>query len=252
MSVCPCSSCFRFKTADAHLYTSGLNLSPHLHLTFPPCSADTLPSRKLLVDTASSQQHTVTSQKLSFGPPDVTFMATEGYFNRSALTSAYEPDSPLLDDGLDIWIIAGKGPPSPNTELSLTHHHFPTRLTHTSRLTLPVTHTVTRTPHASLNTRIPPPGQSNAVGENPHSRHLPCCQPIPGKLLTFNMLNNAANAWSDAAPCVGCISRGANPAWSVSCGPELAFGRVLLQYGASRRVGFVPTAWGGTSLHDDW
>ncbi|KAG2442168.1 hypothetical protein HYH02_009656 [Chlamydomonas schloesseri] len=79
-----------------------------------------------------------------------------------------------------------------------------------------------------------------------------CCSPIPGKLLTFNLGNNPTNQWRDATPCVGCISRGADPAFYDSCGPDLGFGRVLLQLGVSQRVGFVPTAAGGTNLADMW
>ncbi|PNW81137.1 hypothetical protein CHLRE_07g344000v5 [Chlamydomonas reinhardtii] len=95
-------------------------------------------------------------------------------------------------------------------------------------------------------------GQSNAVGENMQGSRPACCSPVPGKLLTFNLGNNPTNQWRDATPCVGCISRGANPAFYDSCGPDLGFGRVLLQLGVSGRVGFVPTAAGGTNLADMW
>eukprot|EP00198_Chlamydomonas_reinhardtii_P003089 XP_001692425.1 predicted protein [Chlamydomonas reinhardtii] len=103
----------------------------------------------------------------------------------------------------------------------------------------------------------PPPSdiearQSNAVGENMQGSRPACCSPVPGKLLTFNLGNNPTNQWRDATPCVGCISRGANPAFYDSCGPDLGFGRVLLQLGVSGRVGFVPTAAGGTNLADMW
>ncbi|KAG2492021.1 hypothetical protein HYH03_009750 [Edaphochlamys debaryana] len=94
-------------------------------------------------------------------------------------------------------------------------------------------------------------GQSNAVGENPEGGPQGCCMPIPGRLLTFNFVDNDSNRWGDAAPCVGCISRG-RWQWQDSCGPDMGFGRVLLQMGVSDRVGFIPTALGGTSLQQQW
>ncbi|KXZ54659.1 hypothetical protein GPECTOR_4g725 [Gonium pectorale] len=114
---------------------------------------------------------------------------------------SYPSGSPELDEGLDIWIIAG---------------------------------------------------QSNAVGENMQGSASACCTSLPGRLLSFNMLQNPEDAWRDAAPCVGCISRGADPWFADSCGPDMAFGRVLLQFGVSGRVGFVATGKGATSLAENW
>lgn len=95
-------------------------------------------------------------------------------------------------------------------------------------------------------------GQSNMVGENMESGNNPkCCGPIPDRLLAFNVESNPNDTWVDAQSCVGCRSRSAAGFWN-SCGPDLAFGRVLLQLGVSRRVGFVPTALGSTTIMSHW
>ncbi|GFR44169.1 hypothetical protein Agub_g5342 [Astrephomene gubernaculifera] len=132
--------------------------------------------------------------------PDKNYMATSEFFDHTKLAT-YPAGAAELDEGFDIWIIAG---------------------------------------------------QSNAVGENQQGYVESCCTPLPGRLLTFNMLRNPNDTWRDAAPCVGCISRGAEPWFSDSCGPDMAFGRVLLQYGLSKRVGFVATGLGATSLSENW
>ena len=74
-----------------------------------------------------------------------------------------------------------------------------------------------------------------------------CSAPMPGQLLMFPM---TSKVWTDASPCPGCISSGLNTPLSV--GPEIAFGRELISRGVSTRIGFIPTAVGGTDLFRQW
>ncbi|KAL6756885.1 SGNH hydrolase-type esterase domain-containing protein [Haematococcus lacustris] len=101
-------------------------------------------------------------------------------------------------------------------------------------------------------------GQSNMVGENAvdgtdGSLLGPdCFQPAPGRLRMFPI---STYTWTDARPCVGCISNGcagSGDACRLVLGPDMAFGNALLAANVSSRVGFVPTALGGTSLNVDW
>ncbi|KAJ9529285.1 hypothetical protein QJQ45_007967 [Haematococcus lacustris] len=99
-------------------------------------------------------------------------------------------------------------------------------------------------------------GQSNMVGENAfdgtdYSRMGPdCVQPRPGRLLMFPL---ATRAWTDAQPCVGCISNGCTGSTcGLTLGPDIAFGNGILAANLSYRVGFVPAAIGSTSLKLSW
>ena len=70
---------------------------------------------------------------------------------------------------------------------------------------------------------------------------------MPGQLLMYGM---ASRYWTDAVACVGCASNG-SPVHN-AVGPEMAFGRELIRQGVSSKVGFIPTAVGGTSLAGSW
>ena len=75
----------------------------------------------------------------------------------------------------------------------------------------------------------------------------PCTTPLPGQILMYPM---STRFWTDAVACPGCYSNG--NAISNAAGPEIAFGRELIRQGVSSKVGFIPTAVGGTSLAGSW
>ncbi|KAG1677610.1 hypothetical protein FOA52_010391 [Chlamydomonas sp. UWO 241] len=93
-------------------------------------------------------------------------------------------------------------------------------------------------------------GQSNAVGFNELDWTVVSCgQPIPGRMLMYPM---STRVWADALKGAGHISNGDllpdSLEHQLPIGPEMTFGRALLESGSARRVGFVETAMGGTSL----
>ncbi len=95
-------------------------------------------------------------------------------------------------------------------------------------------------------------GQSNAVGENAYDGYDPPPQsaPWPGRLLAFP---NSTGAWQDAEENMHALAAGCfRGACRSGVGPAMAFGRTLIELGLSYRVGFVPTACGGSSLAWDW
>ncbi|WIA19948.1 hypothetical protein OEZ85_005831 [Tetradesmus obliquus] len=91
-------------------------------------------------------------------------------------------------------------------------------------------------------------GQSNMVGWNKaDGQPMPqLCAPWPGEILAFN----STGEWVDAVPNVhtGIYDYPDQD----SCGPDMAFARTLIQMGAARKVGLVPTAMGGTNLFQHW
>ncbi len=96
-------------------------------------------------------------------------------------------------------------------------------------------------------------GQSNMVGENAYDGEQPphpLSDPWPGRLLAFP---NSTGAWQDAEENMHALAGGCftGPCRS-GVGPAMAFGRTLIEQGLSHRVGFVPTACGGSSLAWDW
>lgn len=68
---------------------------------------------------------------------------------------------------------------------------------------------------------------------------MPCGQVAPGhQMLMFR------DGWIDATPCLGC--------GAAAVGPEMGFGHELLRQGVSSKIGFIPTAVGGTNLAGGW
>ncbi len=68
-----------------------------------------------------------------------------------------------------------------------------------------------------------------------------------GRLMMFP---RAAGVWMDAMPNVGLRTYGMNV--DNDLGPEMCFGRHMLDQDVSLKVGFIPVALGGSVLHNDW
>ena len=115
-------------------------------------------------------------------------------------------------------------------------------------------------------------GQSNMVGENGEVRapnipkaDLPASYKAliaknPGKIIQYSMHqkyveyvgspNNIpyTGEWFDAEPNVAIKGYGVELIDYESVGPDMSFATTLLNKGISSKIGFIPTAWGGTSI----
>jgi len=101
-------------------------------------------------------------------------------------------------------------------------------------------------------------GQSNMVGENSFDDQTP---PRPWAIpndemfmFPMNPSHPMRNGWQRAQNNMGAISHGCN--WctgnNAGVGPEVAFAHTLLTNNVTKRIGFIPTAVGGTTLSWAW
>ncbi|GAX76533.1 hypothetical protein CEUSTIGMA_g3979.t1 [Chlamydomonas eustigma] len=93
-------------------------------------------------------------------------------------------------------------------------------------------------------------GQSNMVGFNfADGQEMPeTSKPLPGRILMFT----PDNTWTDAVPNVHLGVHSFPSYLKESVGPEMAFAKRLISAGVSSKIGFIPTAKGGSNLFQDW
>eukprot|EP00955_Chlamydomonas_euryale_P059482 357392-Chlamydomonas_euryale.AAC.54 len=92
----------------------------------------------------------------------------------------------------------------------------------------------------------------NAGWQGPWPSHG---RPWPGKMLMYPRcdvwrLILATCTWEDAKPNVGLSTYGMHVANNM--GPEMCFGRSLIEANISSQIGFIPVALGGSILARDW